>query len=110
MQKKPRIWISSTTPKAGELLRVRAQMEHIMESGLRLDAEGKPRPRNIMNKFEARFGPDRTLLFAWAPNISIARNPYIEFTFIARQSGELHLQWTDDQGRTLQATRPITVA
>ena len=46
--KPPRIWISNATPKKGELLRVRAQIEHIMESGLRTDAEGKIRPHNIL--------------------------------------------------------------
>ena len=41
MQKPPRTWISNATPKQGELVRVRAQIEHIMESGLRTDAEGR---------------------------------------------------------------------
>lgn len=106
----PRIWVSNASPKKGELLRVRAQIEHIMESGFRLDDSGKVRPRHIVNRFEARFGPQRDTLMIWEPGPAVSRNPFIEFTFIARQSGELHLQWTDDQGRTLQATRPITVA
>ena len=88
-QKPPRVWISNASPKKGEVLRVRAQIEHIMESGLRHDAEGRIRPRNIVTRFEARLGD--TLLFAWEPGISISQNPYIEFTFLARESGELRL-------------------
>ena len=42
MTKPPRIWISSTSPKKGDVLRVRAQIEHTMESGLRRDADGRP--------------------------------------------------------------------
>ena len=107
--KPPRVWVSNATPKKGEVLRVRAQMEHVMESGLRTDpATGKVRPRNIVNRFEARLG--NTLLFSWEPGISIAQNPYIEFTFLARESGELNMVWKDEQGQTLSAHKTITVA
>ena len=106
--KAPRIWVSNANPKAGDVLRVRAQMEHVMESGLRTDpATGKVRPRNILSHFEARL--DDALLFAWTPGISIAQNPYIEFTFLARESGELHLHWKDDTGQALSAQKTITL-
>ena len=109
MQKPPRTWISNATPKQGELVRVRAQIEHIMESGLRTDpATGKIRPRNIVTRFEAKLGSN--LLFAWEPGISIAQNPYIEFTFLARTSGELNMVWKDDAGQTVNAQKTITVA
>lgn len=105
--KPPRIWVSSATPKKGDVVRVRAQIEHIMESGLRTDAEGKIRPRNIVTLFEAKLG--NALLFAWEPGISVSQNPYIEFTFLARESGDLNFFWKDDQGETLSAKKPITV-
>lgn len=109
MQKPPRIWVSNANPKKGEVLRVRAQMEHTMESGLRTDpATGKLRPRNIVTHFEAKLG--NALLFSWAPGTSISQNPYIEFTFMARESGELRLHWKDDAGQTLKAQKTIAVA
>ena len=109
MSKPPRIWVSNAAPKKGEVVRVRAQMEHVMESGLRTDpATGKVRPRNIVNRFEARLGS--ALLFTWEPGISIAQNPYIEFTFLARESGELNMLWKDEQGQTLNAQKAITVS
>jgi sulfur-oxidizing protein SoxZ len=40
----------------------------------------------------------------------VAQNPYIEFTFLARQSGTLHFHWKDDGGQTLKAEKAITVA
>lgn len=101
----PRIWISNTKPARGELVRVRAQVEHVMESGLRTDAEGRPRPRNIVRRFEARLGP--VLLLTWEPGIGVAQNPYIEFTFAARHGGELVLSWVDDRGATQEVRRPI---
>ena len=107
--KPPRVWVSNATPKKGEVLRVRAQMEHVMESGLRTDpATGKLRPRNIVTHFEAKLG--NALLFSWEPGISVSQNPYIEFTFVARESGELRLHWKDDTGQTLSAQKGITVA
>ena len=109
MSKPPRIWVSNATTKKGEVVRVRAQMEHVMESGLRTDpATGKVRPRNIVNRFEARLGS--ALLFTWEPGISIAQNHYIEFTFLARESGELNMLWKDEQGQTLNAQKAITVS
>ena len=109
MQKPPRIWVSNVNPKKGEVLRVRAQIEHIMESGLRTDpAPGKIRPRNIVTRFEAKLGS--SLLFTWEPGISIAQNPYIEFTFLARTSGELNMVWKDDAGQSVSAQKTITVA
>ena len=109
MNKPPRVWVSNASPKKGEVLRVRAQMEHVMESGLRTDpATGKVRPRNIVSRFEARLG--NALLFSWEPGISIAQNPYIEFTFLARESGELNMLWKDEQGQTLTAQKAIAVS
>jgi sulfur-oxidizing protein SoxZ len=106
-QKPPRVWISNAAPKKGEVLRVRAQIEHVMESGLRTDEAGKIRPRNIVTRFEARLGP--TLLFAWEPGIAVSQNPYIEFTFLARESGELRMQWKDDTGQSVNASKGISV-
>ena len=109
MNKPPRIWVSNASPKKNEVVRVRAQIDHVMESGLRTDpANGKVRPRNIVTRFEAKLGA--TPIFAWEPGISIAQNPYIEFTFMARASGELSMHWKDDQGQTLSAQKTITLA
>lgn len=109
MNKPPRIWVSNDKPKAGDVLRVRAQMEHVMESGLRTaPATGKIRPRNIVKRFEAKL--DTALVFAWEPGISISQNPYIEFTFVARKSGTLHFHWVDEAGQSLQAQKAITVS
>lgn len=105
---KPRIWISTDTPKAGEVVRVRALIQHRMETGLRANAEGKAIPRNIVNKFEARL--DGELLFAWAPETAISQNPYIEFTFVARESGELQMKWVDDEGTVIAGSKALAVA
>lgn len=107
--KPPRIWVSNENPKTNDILRVRAQIEHAMETGLRTDpVTGQLRPRHILHYFEARLG--EKLVFIWEPGTSIAQNPYIEFTFKAQHSGPLNLLWKDDRGTTLTASKTITVS
>ena len=107
MLRPPRIWISSATPKAGERVRVRAQVDHRMETGLRTDDGGKTILRNITNRFEATLAGQR--LFLWSPEISVAQDPYIEFVFVAGKSGTLNMVWTDDAGKTQTAARELKV-
>lgn len=104
---KPRIWISNATPTLGELVRVRALIEHRMESGFRLSADGTPLPRNIIHSFQAKI--NEQLLLSWQPETAISQNPYIEFTFIATVSGELNMQWIDDEGQIIQGSTTLTI-
>ena len=106
MSQKPRIWISNPAPEPGEVVRVRAQIRHRMESGMRVE-DGDLVPRNIVSKFEARLGDD--LLFVWEPETAITQHPYLEFTFMARQSEELTMTWTDDEGDIVKGSQAITV-
>ncbi|WP_397473831.1 thiosulfate oxidation carrier complex protein SoxZ [Pusillimonas sp.] len=103
----PRIWISNDSPKQGEVVRVRALIEHRMESGMRLGPDGKTIARNIVSKFEARLDDD--LLFTWEPETAVSQNPYIEFTFVARRSGELRMGWIDDAGTVVKGSKLLSV-
>lgn len=103
----PRIWISNATPKRGELVRVRALIEHRMESGMRVGDDGELVARNIVSRFEARL--DNDLLFVWQPETAVSQNPYIEFTFAAVRSGELTMTWTDDDGAVVSGGRSLAV-
>ena len=53
MSRPPRIWISNETPEKDEIVRVRAQIVHVMESGFRLDANGDPIPADVLTGFTA---------------------------------------------------------
>lgn len=108
MSRPPRIWISNETPAKDEIVRVRAQIVHVMESGFRLDANGDPIPADILTGFTATLGD--TLLMEWLPETAISQNPYLEFTFAARQPGTLRMVWTDESGIVAEAEREITLA
>lgn len=106
MNTPPRTWISNKTPQSNELVRVRALIEHPMESGFRIGTDNQPIARQIVHSFKAYFNDE--LLFEWLPETAISQNPYIEFTFIARRSGQITMQWTDDLNQTI--TAEITIA
>lgn len=108
MASPPRIWMSNETPAQGEIVRVRAQVVHIMESGFRLDADGETIPPDLLTRFTASL--DDTLLMEWLPETAISQNPYIEFTFAARRSGTLKMIWTDSHGTVATVERALTVA
>lgn len=105
---KPRIWISNDTPAKDEIVRVRAVIVHRMETGLRLNSEGQVITRNIINKFVATFNDQ--LLFTWEPETAVAQNPYLEFTFKARESGTIAMRWEDDEGKIFTSETQITVS
>ncbi|CAM5190294.1 thiosulfate oxidation carrier complex protein SoxZ [Oligella ureolytica] len=104
---KPRIWLSNSNPTKGEIVKVRAVIVHRMETGLRLNHDGEALTRNIINSFTATF--NEQLLFAWQPETAIAQNPYLEFTFKARESGTLTMRWEDDEGKIITSDTEITI-
>ncbi|VDC29231.1 thiosulfate oxidation carrier complex protein SoxZ [Pseudogemmobacter humi] len=108
MANPPRIWISNEAPAKDEIVRVRAQVVHVMESGLRQDEAGNPIPRDTLERFEARL--NEALLLDWQPETAVAQNPYIEFTFRARESGVLKMVWSDASGIFAEAEKTITLS
>ncbi|MGQ0673241.1 MAG: thiosulfate oxidation carrier complex protein SoxZ [Hyphomicrobium sp.] len=100
---KPRIKLPETI-RAGETIEIKALVQHVMETGNRKDAEGKPIPRNIINTFRATFEGQQ--VFAADFGSGIAANPFIAFFLTVPASGELALTWIDDSGTsTTEKTR-----
>ncbi len=106
MSRPPRIWISNRSPARGETVHVRTMITHPMDAGLRRDADGRPLPRNIVNRVQCLL--DRTPLFEWFPETAISQNPYLEFRFLADAPGPLRLIWTDDQGQITEISEEFT--
>lgn len=78
----------------GEIVPVRLVIQHAMESGFRLDAEGRTIARNLLRQVVCRYaGRD-----VWRAELSsgISANPYFEFYFRADVSGDIELAWQDD--------------
>jgi sulfur-oxidizing protein SoxZ len=107
MSVKPRIKLDKKEAKKGDMVEVKALVQHIMESGQRKDAEGKTIPRKILNKFTCTVNGKQVFSADFEPAISA--NPYIQFKFRAQESGPVVLTWTDDDGSKIVGEESIKV-
>ena len=108
MATKPRIKLDKTQAKKGDIVDVKALVQHTMESGQRKDKDGKPIPRKILNKFVCTVNGKEVFAADFEPAISA--NPYIQFKFRAMESGPVVLTWTDDDGSKIVGEEKITVS
>lgn len=81
----------------GEIIALKAMIQHDMESGYRRDEYGKQIPRFILERFECRYN-DR-VVFAARLFPAVAANPFLSFHTRATESGTLEFAWVDQDGR-----------
>lgn len=93
--------------KKGEIVDIKAILRHPMETGYRVDRVGKKIPRNIVTEMTVTYGGTEVL--RWRLQPGIAANPYVGFSTVATETGELVFTWTDDQGQVVSERRTLTV-
>ncbi|MGE5547186.1 MAG: thiosulfate oxidation carrier complex protein SoxZ [Solirubrobacterales bacterium] len=93
--------------KKGEIIEIKAQVTHDMESGQRKDAAGKPLPRRIINKMVCTWNNDVVMNADWYPAMSA--NPFVSFYAVATESGKITLKFHDDNGEVHEAAADIVV-
>jgi sulfur-oxidizing protein SoxZ len=108
MSSPPRIWLSTKSPKKGEVVTVRTIVQHVMETGFRKTEDGKPVPQKIINRFECTLNGKPVIV--WTLGTGVSANPYLEFRFKAEEAGELKMVWTDDDKSVIEAVEKITLA
>lgn len=94
--------------RRGEVVEIRTLIAHAMETGYRVDANGRTVPRDIVRRFSCRY--DEELVFAAELHAAIAANPYITFSVVAASSGTLTFAWEGDRGFAHTETRTLSVA
>lgn len=82
--------------RSGEIVEIRALVQHPMETGYRVDSEGRPLARDLVRRVECRI--DGELVFAADLHAAIAANPYLAFPLRVMSSAELTVTWLGDQG------------
>ena len=92
---KARIKLPEST-KIGDVIEIKTLISHVMETGQRKDADGKPIPRSIINSFQATFAGEQVFAAELHPGISA--NPYLSFFMKVLGPGELEFTWIDDAG------------
>jgi sulfur-oxidizing protein SoxZ len=91
----------------GEIIEIKAMIEHPNHSGFRVDLVGKAVPRNIVESFTCVYGGQEVFRATLYP--AIATNPYLSFFVVARETGDLELTWTDDRGVVVKERVALTV-
>jgi len=92
---------------AGEIVELKALIQHDMESGHRRGSRGEVIPRDIITRFECRF--ETETIFAADFHPGVAANPILTFYLRAETSGELVFQWTDQHGESWSESARLEV-
>ena len=96
------------TAKAGEVIELKALIQHPMESGFRRGSRGEPIARDIITEFECRYGGVVVFRADFFPGV--AANPFLTFHTLATESGPIEFRWTDQHGESWAETVDLTVA
>jgi len=107
MAAKPRVKIPKSVA-AGEVITIKTLVSHKMESGQRKDSDGNTIPRDIINRFEAKFNGE--MVFSVDIDPAVSANPYIEFTTKVDEAGTFTLTWTDDAGEVIEYSQEVVLA
>ena len=103
---KPRIRLPEQA-KVGEVIEIKTLISHVMETGQRKEADGKPIPRSILNSFSAKFGG--TEVFSAELHPGISANPYIAFHMRVPGPGEFEFAWVDVAGVKIVEKQKLNV-
>lgn len=95
------------TATQGEVIEIKALIQHPMESGFRRGPRGEVIERNIITAFECQY--DGETVFSARFHPAIAANPILTFNLVAAQTGTLTFIWTDQQGESWSDQAEITV-
>ena len=90
------------TAKRGEVIEIKTLISHPMETGYRTGPDGALIPRDIIHRFVCTYNGEEIFRADLFP--AIAANPFIAFSTVATESGEIALSWTDEKGQTQRET------
>ncbi|MFO0113897.1 MAG: thiosulfate oxidation carrier complex protein SoxZ [Betaproteobacteria bacterium] len=100
--------------KSGEIIELRALIQHPMETGYRRSSEGVMLPRDLIHSFTCRFlergkSGEGELLISATLHAAISANPFLSFHTTAYASGTFVLTWSGDNGFTQTERAHIAV-
>ena len=93
--------------RKGEVVEIKTLINHVMETGFRRDNVGKAIPRDIITSFTCTYAGEE--VFRMDLFTGVAANPFVAFTTIAVESGELIFEWSDPNGVLAREQRRLTV-
>ena len=96
------------TASKGEVIELKALIQHPMETGYRSNARGENISRDIITRFECRYNDE--VVFASDFQPGMAANPILTFYTRATETGTLEFVWTDQDGQSWSQSHSLTVA
>lgn len=90
-------------PKRGEIIEIRALIQHPMQTGYRPDSSGVVIARDLVRRFTCHFqstepNTQRELVLDAELFAAVAANPYLAFHMVALSRGTLVFNWSGDNG------------
>jgi len=85
------------TANQGDVIEIKALIQHEMESGFRRGSRGEAIPRDIITTFECTYNGKQIFSAEFYP--AIAANPILTFHTIATENGTLVFTWRDQNGQ-----------
>lgn len=95
------------TAARGDVVQIKALIQHPMESGFRRGARGEVIPRDIITEFVCTYNGETVFSADFHPGT--AANPILTFWTTATDSGDLVFRWTDQDGQSWSDSAAITV-
>lgn len=95
------------TAEQGEIIELKALIQHPMESGFRRGSRGEVIARDIITKFECLYEGEVVFEADFFP--AVAANPFLTFHTRAVRTGTLEFRWTDQNGEIWSQTHALTV-
>jgi len=95
------------TAKAGEVIEIKALIQHPMVTG-HTAAGANTEPRDIIHTLAVTYDGAEIFRADFFPGV--AANPYVAFTTRATVSGDVVFTWTDDKGEETRQTRTLRVS
>jgi sulfur-oxidizing protein SoxZ len=93
--------------RRGDVIEIKALMRHVMETGHRTDNRGQPIPRDIIRSLAVVYAGEE--VFRMELNPGVSANPYVVFSTVATETGELVFTWTDEKGAATVVRKLLTV-
>jgi sulfur-oxidizing protein SoxZ len=96
------------TAKRGDVIEIKTLIAHPMETGYRAGPDGQVLPRDIITRFTCTYAGVEVFRADLFPAMSA--NPFIVFSTVATESGEIVFSWSGDNGfeQTEKATIAVT--
>ena len=93
--------------KGGEIIEIKALIQHEMETGFRVGTSGNMIPRDIITDFVCKYNGQEIFRAELFPAVSA--NPFFAFSTIATESGTLTFEWSGDRGFSATESADVTV-